>query len=236
EVQSSISGYSSKGLVSQTVIGKSYGNENISIIKLQLDEKPKPTLLVVAGIDGKHPAGTIASLQLTKQLLALPKDSLQTLLKDKSIWIIPLVNPDAYKRNSSTKQWLSGNSRKIDNDRDGRLDEDPAKDLNGDGIISQMRVESPIGNFKVHRDNLDVLVAADKSKAEKGNYIVFPEGIDQDFDGRYGEDGEGGVNIDRNFTFNYQAFLPEGGDYAASEPETRALVDFIKRSVKPTGL
>ncbi len=227
EVQSSISGYSTKGLVSQTVIGKSYGNENISVIKLQLDEKPKPTLLVVAGIDGKHPAGTIASLQLTKQILALPKDSLQALLKDKSIWIIPLVNPDAYKRNSSTKQWLSGNSRKIDNDRDGRLDEDPAKDLNGDGIISQMRVESPIGNFKVHKDNPNLLVAADKSKAEKGNYIVFPEGIDQDFDGRYGEDGEGGVNIDRNFTFDYHAFLAESGDYAASEPETRALVDFI---------
>ncbi|MGN0002606.1 MAG: M14 family metallopeptidase [Sphingobacterium composti] len=227
EIQSSIHTFQTKDLASQAVIGKSLGNENISVIKLQLDEKPRPTLLIVAGIDGKHPAGTIGALQLTKNLASLPKDSLQVLLKDKSIWIVPLVNPDAYKRNSLTNQWLSGNSRKVDNDRDGRLDEDPAKDLNGDGVIAQMRVESPIGNFVVHNEYSNVLAAVDKSKAEKGKYNLFSEGADQDFDGRYGEDGEGGVNIDRNFTFNYQAFLPESGDYAASEPETRALVDFI---------
>ena len=227
EVVSTINGFNTKGVVSQSVIGKSFGNENISVIKLQSDDKPKPTLLIVAGIDGKHPAGTIGALQLTKKLIALPKDSLQAILKEKSIWVVALANPDAYRRNSSGQQWLSGNRRKVDNDRDGRLDEDGAKDLNGDGIIAQMRVESPVGNFKAHKDHTDVLVAADKSKGEKGKYILFPEGIDQDLDGRYGEDGEGGVNIDRNFTFDYPAFVSESGDYAASEPETRALVDFI---------
>lgn len=227
DIQSTVNSFQTKGLVSQTVIGKSYGQENISVIKLQMDEKPRPTLLLVAGIDGRHPAGTVAALQLAKNLLAIPKDSLNSLLKEKSIWIVPLVNPDAYKRNSAALNWRSGNSRKIDNDRDGRLDEDPAKDLNGDGVISQMRVESSVGNYVMHKDFSNVLTAADKSKGQKGKYIVFSEGIDQDFDGRYGEDGEGGVNLDRNFTFNYQAFLPESGDYAASEPETRALVDFI---------
>lgn len=227
ELMSTVNGFNTKGLVSSSVIGKSYGNENIPVIKLQSDEKAKPTLLLVAGIDGKHPAGTLGVLQLTKELLNLPKDSLQGLLKDKSIWIIPLVNPDAYKRNIASKQWLSGNSRKIDNDRDGRLDEDPAKDLNNDGVIAQMRITSPVGNFKLHKDYPSILVAADKSKGEKGSYLLLNEGIDQDYDGRYGEDGEGGVNIDRNFTFNYPAFLPESGEYAASEPETRALVDFV---------
>jgi hypothetical protein len=227
DIQSTVQSFQTKGLVSQTVIGKSFGNENIAVLKLQLDEKPRPTLLVVAGIDGKHPAGTVGALQLSKSILALPKDSLQILLKDKSIWIIPLVNPDAYKRNFISSNWKSGNSRKVDNDRDGRLDEDPAKDLNGDGVIAQMRVESPVGNFVVHKNYSNVLAAADKTKGEKGKYNLFQEGVDQDYDGRYGEDGEGGVNIDRNFTFNYQAFLPESGDYAASEPETRALVDFI---------
>src|SRR5690606_7558547 len=89
EIQSSIHTFQTKDLASQAVIGKSLGNENISVIKLQLDEKPRPTLLIVAGIDGKHPAGTIGALQLTKNLASLPKDSLQVLLKDKSIWIVP---------------------------------------------------------------------------------------------------------------------------------------------------
>lgn len=227
EVVSTVKGFNARGLVSNDVIGKSYGNENIPLIKLQLDNNPRPTLLVVAGIDGKHPAGTLSALQLTHQLMAIPTDSLRTLLQQKSIWIVPLANPDAYKRNSVSKNWLSGNARPVDNDRDGRMDEDPSKDLNGDGLITQMRVKSAVGDYKSHRLHQGVLIKADRSKGEIGEYVILPEGLDEDFDGRYGEDGQGGVNIDRNFTFDYAAFTPESGSYAASEPETRALVDFI---------
>src|SRR5690606_17855895 len=56
---------------------------------------------------------------------------------------------------------------------------------------------------------------------------LYKEGVDTDKDGFYGEDGDGGVNIDRNFTYTYPAFTPESGEYAASEPETRAIVDFL---------
>lgn len=227
EVISSVKGFNTKGLVSNDVIGKSYGNENIPVIKIQLDNTPRPTLLVVAGVDGKHPAGTLSALQLSQQLLSLSPDSLRQLLQHKSIWIVPLVNPDAYKRNNASNNWLSGNARQIDNDRDGRMDEDPSKDLNGDGLITQMRISSAVGEYKSHNAYNDILVKADRSKGELGKYMVLPEGLDQDFDGQYGEDGEGGVNIDRNFTFDYPAFMAESGVYAASEPETRALVDFI---------
>ena len=68
EVVSTVQGFNARGLVSNDVIGKSYGNENIPVIKLQLDNNPRPTLLVVAGIDGKHPAGTLSALQLTSSL------------------------------------------------------------------------------------------------------------------------------------------------------------------------
>lgn len=208
-------------------IGDSFGGEKISVIKIQKDAKPKPTLLIVAGVDGQHPAGIINSLEVTKKLLAIPADSLARLLDKNSIWIIPVANPDAYKRNISSKVWASGNARIIDNDRDGRTDENPSKDLNGDGLISQMRVKSTAGTYKLHSDFANVLVEADRSKGEKGNYVLLNEGVDTDFDGKYGEDGEGGVNIDRNFTFEYPDFLVEGGTYAASEPETKALMDFV---------
>lgn len=208
-------------------VGKSFGGENIPVIKIEQDKKAKPTLLVVAGIDGKHPAGVVGSLEVVDRLTSLAPDSLNRLLSGRSVWIIPLVNPDAYKRNSKTGHWLSGNARVVDNDRDGRVDEDPAKDLNGDGVIAQMRVKRAGGTYRVHPTFKDILVQADRSKGEKGEYLLLTEGIDADFDGKYGEDGEGGVNIDRNFTFDYPAFVSESGEYAASEPETRALVDFI---------
>lgn len=208
-------------------IGKSFVGEQIPVIKIERDAKVRPTLLIVAGIDGKHPAGIINSVEVVKNLVSLSPDSLGRLLERNSIWVIPVVNPDAYKRNTQSKVWNSGNGRAIDNDRDGRMDEDPAKDLNGDGIISQMRVKSNAGTFIIHPNFENVLITADRSKGEKGNYVLLTEGIDADFDGKFGEDGHGGVNIDRNFTFDYPAFYPESGTYAASEPETKALMDFV---------
>ena len=36
-----------------------------------------------------------------------------------------------------------GNLTPFDDDNDGRLDEDPPEDLNGDGLITVMRVQDP---------------------------------------------------------------------------------------------
>lgn len=226
-VLSKINQLKSNKFVTIDAIGKSYSGENIPVIKIQRDTKPKPTLLIVAGIDGKHPAGMLNSLEVVNKLLNVSADSLNRLLESRSIWVVPLVNPDAYKRNSKNNVWVSGNARVIDNDRDGRIDEDPSKDLNDDGVIAQMRVKSIAGTHSKHATFGDVLVSADRTKGEKGVYLVFNEGVDLDFDGKYSEDGDGGVNIDRNFTFDYPAFYPESGTYATSEPEAKALMNFI---------
>ena len=228
QLQISIDDLAKHPLVNKVSIGQSYGKEDISILKFGQKNSNHPVLMIVAGIDGLHPAGTINALAVGKNLLALTPDSLNNLLANKSIWILPLANPDAYKRNATSSLYFtSGNARKIDNDRDGRIDEDPAKDLNGDGIISQMRVKSLVGTYRVHPDFPDYLLKADLSKGESGSYELYTEGVDSDQDGMYGEDGASGVNIDRNFTFDYGAFESETGDYAASEPETRALLNVI---------
>src|SRR5690554_8203029 len=89
EVVSMVKGFNTRGLVSNDVIGKSYGNEGIPVIKFQLDNTARPTLLVVAGIDGKDPAGTLSDVQLTKNLLTLPADSLPSCFQQECIWRIP---------------------------------------------------------------------------------------------------------------------------------------------------
>jgi len=217
----------SNKLVERSSIGKSFGNEDIPLIKIQNGKTAKPTLLIVAGADGKHPAGVINSINVAKQILALPADQLNDLLANKSIWIVPVLNVDAYIRNSNSANLNSGNGRTIDNDRDGRVDEDPDVDLNNDGIISQMRIKTPAGPYKSHAINPDYLLLAERNKGESGTYELYTEGRDADQDGAISEDGKSGVNIDRNFTFDYPFFEPESGDYAASEPETRALIDLI---------
>lgn len=218
---------SSNKLIERTSIGKSVGGEDIPLIKIQNGKVSKPTLLIVAGVDGKHPAGVINSMNVAKQILGLPSAQLNELLTSKSIWIVPVLNVDAYKRNSTGLSWTSGNSRVVDNDRDGRIDEDPDADLNNDGVISQMRIKTPAGPYKIHPSNSDFLILAERNKGESGSYEIYKEGKDVDHDGLISEDGNSGVNLDKNFTYDYPFFEPETGDYAASEPETRALIDLI---------
>ena len=43
----------------------------------------------------------------------------------------------------------------------------------------------------------------------------------------FNEDGPGGVDFNRNFTFNYESFGPGAGMHPVSEPETKAVADFL---------
>lgn len=214
-------------------IGKSSGGKDIWLFTLSKgDASKKPALLIVAGADGRHVAGTEINLLLLEKLLNLPTDSLSSILNSKTLYFVPGLNPDALEQTvSKIKYARAGNSTSTDDDRDGQLNEDPFEDLNGDGLITQVRIEDPTGNYILNKKDPRLLVKADAAKGEKGKYLLFSEGIDNDNDGEFNEDGEGGVNIDQNFTYDYPIFEKGAGEYQASEPETRAILDFLYKSV-----
>ena len=81
----------------------------------------------------------------------------------------------------------------------------------------------PIGDYRTHPDDPRVLIKADISKGEKGKYLLMPEGSDNDKDGSFNEDGEGGVWFNKNFTYKHPSFTTGSGEFAVSENETRAL-------------
>ncbi len=120
----------------------------------------------------------------------------------------------------------AANDTPTDDDRDGRLNEDPHEDLDGDGWITSLRVEDPAGDFAPLVSDLRVLVKADHAKNEPGRYRFFSEGIDNDLDEMFNEDPAGGVSFDRNFTFQYPFFKPGAGSHQVSEIESRAVADF----------
>lgn len=213
-------------------IGKSSGGKDIWAVTLSAgDHSKNKAVLIVAGADGRHPAGTEMAVKLAEALVALPADSLAGLLKNKTLYIIPGLNPDALEQvTASLKYERSGNATTRDDDRDGRTDEDPFEDLNADGLITQLRIEDPTGTYVSAKDDARVLVKADAAKGETGKYLLITEGTDNDKDGRFNEDGPGGVNIDKNFTYNYPMFEREAGEYQASEPETRAFLDFLYKN------
>lgn len=219
-------------MASVSSIGKSSGGKDIWAVTLSAgDHSKNKAVLIVAGADGKHPAGTEMAVKLAERLVSLPADSLTGLLQNKTIYIIPGLNPDALEQvTAQLKYERSGNATTRDDDRDGKTDEDPFEDLNADGLITRLRIEDPTGNYVISKDDARVLVKADAAKGENGRYLLITEGTDNDKDGQFNEDGAGGVNIDKNFTFNYPMFEKEAGEYQASEPETRAFLDFLYKN------
>ena len=99
--------------------------------------------------------------------------------------------------------------------------------MDGDGYITQMRVKDPAGKYRVHPLDPRVLIPIKPELNEPGEYSLYVEGIDNDEDEKFNEDGPGGVDFNRNWTWNYPAYSVGAGPNAVSEPETRAVADFL---------
>ena len=153
-------------------------------------------------------------------LTAKPKSSEKKILRDSTIWVIPCANPDGRTAG------VEGNLGPVDEDRDGRMDEDGPEDLNGDGLILWMRKKDPEGTF-IQDKTTGLMRKADPEKGEAGIYKLWREGLDNDKDGDFNEDPKGGIIINRNFPHLYPEHEKGAGPFVLSEPEALSLVDFV---------
>ena len=136
------------------------------------------------------------------------------------------MSPDATEQYFSQARYArSANARPTDDDRDGKINEDPFEDLNKDGKISWIRVEDATGKYRSNPEDPRSMILADPGKGETGKYLLFSEGLDNDKDGSFNEDGEGGVHFNKNMSYAYPNFIPGSGEHMVSENENRALLD-----------
>lgn len=189
----------------------------------------KPAIALVGGVEGTHLLGVEMAIGFAEQLLAASgTDSIRNLLNKQTFYVFPNMSPDATDQYfSKLKYARSGNARNIDRDRDGKIGEDGFDDLNGDGKISWMRIADPTGTFRLNPEDPRSLIAIDVTKGEEGQYLLMQEGLDNDKDGVFNEDGAEGVHFNRNSSYNYKNFIPGAGEFAVSELENRALFDFL---------
>jgi hypothetical protein len=190
----------------------------------------RPAVLVVAGIEGNDLVGPFTTVAWIERLMRQYRQDPPTaeLLKKTTIYVVPCLNPDARERFfANPRIEMSGNNVPRDDDHDGLVDEDPCEDLNGDGLITMTRVEDKEGEYILDPNEKRLLLKADPVKGEKGVWKLLPEGLDNDHDKRWNEDGPGGGNFNRSFPHNYQYFTPEAGVLPVSQAETRALADFV---------
>ncbi len=215
-------------------LATSRGGRAVSLVEVGAgsdeDRGARPALLVVAGIEGNDLVGPFTALAWVERLMEQYQADAATaeMLKTTTIYVVPCLNPDATDLFFvGPKVERSGNGTPCDDDHDGLVDEDGGEDLNGDGLITQMRVEDKEGEYALDPNEGRLLFKADPVKGETGAWKLLPEGTDNDHDKRWNEDGPGAVNLNRNFPYGYKYFAPDAGLHMVCEAETRALADFV---------
>jgi hypothetical protein len=188
----------------------------------------RPGILVVANLSPDQVAGSTLALGIARSLLASTDAEVRRQLAACVFYIVPRVDADGTEAMFATVAApRRGNVTPIDDDNDGRADEDPPEDLNGDGVITMMRVKDPAGVYSPSPSEARLMRRADPQKGEAGGWAIYWEGVDSDGDGFVNEDGIGGVDLDRNFPHQYPAYTPGSGRFMMSEDESRALLDYV---------
>ncbi len=217
-------------------IGKSTGKRDIHVIRIAAAGKnspapdARPAIFVSANVEGYHLVGTEAALMLIEKLLSRygTDNKITTLLEQRTVYVAPLLNPDVASSFFAKPRYeRRENFKPMDEDLDDLVDEDGPDDLNGDGLITQMRVKDPEGQMIPDPGEPRLMRKADPKKGEKGIYKVYTEGLDNDGDGEYNEDPPGGVEVNRNFPHDFEYDIKTAGLWPVSQDETIALVKFL---------
>ena len=156
--------------------------------------------------------------------------NIQRIVDERVIYLVPSVNPDGrdFFLDNHGAGARTGHIP-VDSDGDGLFDEDGPEDLNGNGLIEQIRKYVPgQGNLRI--SHTDPRMLQQVPAGEFGDWILLgQEGIDNDGDGRVNEDPVGGYDPNRNYASDWQPeYIQRGAmDYPFQLPEPRAINDFM---------
>ena len=194
----------------------------------------KPGIYVDGNIHGNEIQGGEICLYLVDYLLGNygKNKEVTELLDKKSLYIIPVINVDGryhFLKDANTPDSNRSLRIPLDDDRDGLVDEDFPEDLDGDGNICTMRKKDPFGQFKTDPEDPRLMVRI--KPGEKGEWALLgDEGIDNDGDGLINEDGEGYIDPNRNWGFDWApSYVEQGsGEYPFQAVGLKALAEWIR--------
>ncbi len=224
-------------LVELQSLGRSHEGRDIWLVivthQATGDHAAKPAIWVDGNIHAAELTASTACLYWLHQLVCghgTDRD-VTHLLDTRTVYLVPRLNPDG------AELALADRPRHIrSSTRPYPWDEDPVdgltvEDVDGDGRILSMRIPDPHGPYKKHPDEPRLMVPRAPGEFGGEYYRVVPEGLLTNWDGltiQVNKDREG-LDLNRNFPAYWrQEFEQVGaGPYPTSEPEVRAMVDFI---------
>lgn len=219
-----------------TSLGKSYGGRDIILMTINNPdtgpEMSKPAMFIEANVHGNEIQGSEVSMYTVWYLMENYGriEQITKLVNERVFYIVPTVNPDGrdYFLKGTGAGARTGHVP-VDDDGDGLFDEDGPDDLNGNGVIEQIRKHVP--GQGTHRPSArDPRIMEPVPPGQVGDYIMLgSEGIDNDGDGLVNEDPPGVYDPNRNWASNWQPEYIQGGamDYPFQLPEAKIINDFL---------
>ncbi|NLN82828.1 MAG: zinc carboxypeptidase [Firmicutes bacterium] len=187
-------------------------------------------------IDGNFHAGEVTSSMVALYTADYILDNsaqreVANLLKNTTFYIIPRVSPDGAEVYLKTPASLRSVPRIYPEaeQKPGLVPED----INGDGQILQMRQKSPYGDWKVSSLDDRLMVPRQPDELEGEFYRVYQEGMIHEPEAISGDlhrsNSLWGMDLNRNYPMNWdvEAKQSGAGPYPLSEPESKAVADFI---------
>lgn len=186
-------------------------------------------------VDGLHHAGEVtgsmAALHFAVTLVqGYGTDPAVTRLLDTStVYIIPRISPDGGEAYLTSPEKLRSVDRPYPYEK--RAPGLHAKDMDGDGVIRLMRIETPSGTWKACPEDSRVMMRRSPSDVEGKFYDLYAEGDIQDFDGVniFPAEDKWALDFNRNYPYGWfpEARQPGAGKYPLSNPEIKAVADFV---------
>jgi murein tripeptide amidase MpaA len=224
-------------LVRLQELGRSHENRPIWLLVITEmgsgNDRDKPALWVDGNIHAAELTACTACLYWLHQLLeGFGQDpDITELLRTRVVYMVPRLNPDGAELALADKpRHIRSSTRPYPWD-EPHVEGLTVEDVDGDGRILMMRIPDPHGGWKVHPQEPRLLTPRLPGEFGGTYYRVMPEGSLQNHDGlriRVNRDREG-LDLNRNFPAYWrQEFEQLGaGPYPTSEPEVRAMVDFV---------
>ena len=225
-------------LVQLRSIGKSHEGRDIWLLIVTNQatgpDTDKPAFWADGNIHAAELTASTACLYWLHTLVSGYHDGdaqIRQMLDTRVAYICPRLNPDG------AELALADKPRHIrSSTRPYPYDEEPVdgltqEDIDGDGRMLFMRIPDPHGPYKKCAADQRLMVAREPGEFGGEYYRLMPEGTLKNYDGlkmKVNPDAEG-LDLNRNFPTGWrQEFEQVGaGPYPTSEPEVKAMVDFI---------
>jgi len=229
-------------------IGESPEGRPLWLLTIGQDpERVRPTAWIDGNMHATELCGSSVSLAIAEDLIrthlhadtgdedvglhALPAH-VRARLREVIVHVLPRMSPDG------AECVLQSGAYCRSNPRDRRPNKQHARwvsqDLDGDGVALLLRKQDPCGEFIESRE-VPGLMLPRRLEDEGPFFKVWPEGVIENFDGTVPDPyflGDNDTDLNRNFPWMW---APEpdqvgAGSFATSEPESRAVVEFVSKS------